>query len=95
MYQPKRDAGPYASVECFKATIKLLNTAPAHSATGGRTARNVNPIAWEKGLVMGQCGHCESWHVLSAKNPKIFEEIVYKKQEEMAQSEQKQEAEHQ
>ena len=26
---------------------------------GGRTARYVNPIAWDKGLVMGQCAKCE------------------------------------
>lgn len=45
---------------------------------GGRTARNVNPIAWENGMVMGQCATCEAWHVLSAKNKNIYEEIVYK-----------------
>lgn len=26
---------------------------------GGRTARNVNPIAWDRGFVMGQCAQCE------------------------------------
>ncbi|GFH06257.1 hsp70 escorting protein 2 [Haematococcus lacustris] len=35
---------------------------------GGRTARKVNPIAWDEGLV---------WHVLSAKNKAIYEEIRY------------------
>mmetsp|Transcript_24881 Transcript_24881/g.67748 ORF Transcript_24881/g.67748 Transcript_24881/m.67748 type:complete len:233 (-) Transcript_24881:296-994(-) len=44
---------------------------------GGRTARNVNPIAWEKGFVMGQCAQCEVWHVLSSNDPKIYEEIRY------------------
>uniref|UniRef100_A0A7S0WSK4 DNL-type domain-containing protein n=1 Tax=Chlamydomonas leiostraca TaxID=1034604 RepID=A0A7S0WSK4_9CHLO len=49
---------------------------------GGRTARNVNPVAWDKGLVMAQCAHCEVWHVLSAKNKLIFEEIRYNQQED-------------
>mmetsp|Transcript_2387 Transcript_2387/g.3999 ORF Transcript_2387/g.3999 Transcript_2387/m.3999 type:complete len:198 (-) Transcript_2387:311-904(-) len=44
---------------------------------GGRTARNVNPVAWENGLVMGQCATCEVWHVLSAKNKDMYEEIRY------------------
>jgi hypothetical protein len=48
---------------------------------GSRTARNVNPVAWERGLVMGQCAGCEAWHVLSAKNPAIYEEIRYSTQE--------------
>eukprot|EP00798_Chlamydomonas_sp_ICE-L_P015504 gene15504-21591_t len=48
---------------------------------GGRTARNVNPIAWDNGLVMCQCGHCEVWHTLSANNKQIYEEIVYDKEE--------------
>ncbi|GLC33062.1 hypothetical protein PLESTB_000374600 [Pleodorina starrii] len=45
---------------------------------GGRTARLVNPIAWEKGAVFGQCSKCKVWHVLSAPNKKIFEEVRYK-----------------
>ena len=45
---------------------------------GGRTTRAVNPIAWDKGLVMGQCGECKVWHVLSAKNKDIYEEINFK-----------------
>lgn len=44
---------------------------------GGRTARKVNPIAWDEGLVMGQCAQCQVWHVLSAKNKAIYEEIRY------------------
>lgn len=44
---------------------------------GGRTARLVNPVAWEKGVVFGQCGTCEVWHVLSANNKKVFEEVRY------------------
>ncbi|KAG2489076.1 hypothetical protein HYH03_012512 [Edaphochlamys debaryana] len=45
---------------------------------GGRTARMVNPIAWANGVVFGQCSHCKVWHVLSAPNKKIFEEVRYK-----------------
>ena len=52
--------------------------ATARVFAGGRTARLVNPIAWENGVVFGQCGKCEVWHVLSAKNPTIFEEVRYK-----------------
>ena len=48
---------------------------------GGRTTRAVNPVAWEKGLVMGQCGECKVWHVLSAKNKDIYEEINFKDQD--------------
>ena len=51
---------------------------------GGRTARNVNPIAWDKGLVFCQCGHCEVWHTLAANNPDIYEEILYDKVEAAA-----------
>lgn len=24
----------------------------------------VNPLAWDKGLVLAQCGGCEEWHKL-------------------------------
>jgi hypothetical protein len=43
---------------------------------GGRSARLVNPIAWEKGAVFAQCQHCEVWHTLAA-HPSIIEEIRY------------------
>lgn len=49
---------------------------------GGRTSRLVNPIAWEKGLVMAQCAKCKVWHVLSAPNKKIFEEVRYKQKDD-------------
>lgn len=48
---------------------------------GGRTSRAVNPVAWQKGLVFGQCEQCKAWHVLAANNPKIYEEIRYTKDE--------------
>lgn len=47
----------------------------------GRTTRAVNPIAWEKGFVMGQCGECKAWHVLSAKNKDIYEEVDFRDQD--------------
>lgn len=44
---------------------------------GARTARLVNPLAWEKGLVFGQCQNCGAWHALATNNPKLYEEIRY------------------
>jgi hypothetical protein len=44
---------------------------------GARTARLVNPLAYEKGVVFAQCGGCGAWHTLAANNPKIYEEIRY------------------
>ena len=29
-----------------------------------RTARKVNPIAWDKGLGLAQCSGCGAWHKL-------------------------------
>jgi len=46
---------------------------------GHRSARMVNPVAWEKGLVFGQCQHCGAWHTLAANNPSIYEEIRFDK----------------
>ncbi|KAG2450720.1 hypothetical protein HYH02_004558 [Chlamydomonas schloesseri] len=51
---------------------------------GGRSARLVNPIAWEKGVVFGQCSKCGVWHVLQANNKKIFEEVRYKEDPQYA-----------
>ncbi|KAG2438104.1 hypothetical protein HXX76_005713 [Chlamydomonas incerta] len=51
---------------------------------GGRSARLVNPVAWEKGVVFGQCSKCGVWHVLQANNKKIFEEVRYKEDPEYA-----------
>ncbi|GLI64830.1 hypothetical protein VaNZ11_008135 [Volvox africanus] len=49
---------------------------------GGRTARLVNPIAWDKGAVFAQCAKCSVWHVLSAPNKKIFEEVRYNQEDQ-------------
>ena len=39
---------------------------PAHSfAAGGRTERLVNPIAWDRGMVIVQCGECKVWHKIA------------------------------
>lgn len=45
--------------------------------TGGRSARLVNPLAWEKGAVFCQCQRCGVWHTLAANNPRIIEEVRY------------------
>ncbi|KXZ44572.1 hypothetical protein GPECTOR_65g190 [Gonium pectorale] len=57
---------------------------------GGRTARLVNPVAWEQGVVFGQCGTCEVWHVLQARNKKIYEEVRYKDEPQAQEQEQAQ-----
>jgi hypothetical protein len=46
----------------------------ARSAAGGRSARLVNPLAWDKGAVFCQCQHCQVWHMLRA-DKSIVEEI--------------------
>lgn len=43
---------------------------------GGRSARLVNPLAWERGAVFAQCQPCGVWHTLAAQ-PHIIEEIRY------------------
>ena len=43
---------------------------------GERTERLVNPLAWEKGLVIVQCGHCSAWHKL-ADNARLIDEIRF------------------
>ena len=43
---------------------------------GERTARLVNPLAWEKGLVFAQCKGCEVWHKLR-DNDKLIDEIRF------------------
>lgn len=47
---------------------------------GGRSSRNVNPLAWEKGLVFCQCEHCSVWHTLANNNKTMLEEIIYDKE---------------
>lgn len=46
---------------------------------GGRSEKLVNPLAWEKGLVLAQCDHCKVWHTLASNDPKLFEEVRYTK----------------
>ncbi|KAH7623073.1 hypothetical protein Ndes2526B_g02371 [Nannochloris sp. 'desiccata'] len=47
----------------------------------GRSERLVNPVAWDKGLVIVQCQHCKKWHkVADAAN--LVEEIRYADLEE-------------
>jgi protein import protein ZIM17 len=43
---------------------------------GARTLRMVNPVAWDRGLVIVQCSGCESWHKL-ADATNMVEEIRY------------------
>ena len=47
---------------------------PAH--LGGTTERLVNPIAWDKGMVIAQCEQCKAWHKL-ADAANLVDEIVY------------------
>ena len=44
--------------------------------TGTRTERTVNPVAWQQGLVLAQCGGCQAWHKL-ADAGSLIEEIRY------------------
>lgn len=47
----------------------------------GRSERLVNPVAWDKGLVIVQCQHCNKWHkVADAAN--LIDEIRYADLEE-------------
>eukprot|EP00775_Hariotina_reticulata_P003524 gene3524-biopygen5224 len=56
---------------------------------GGRSARLVNPVAWEKGAVFAQCQHCDVWHTLAAA-PHIIEEVRYNDPEKQQQQQQQQ-----
>jgi hypothetical protein len=56
---------------------------------GGRSARLVNPLAWEKGAVFAQCQHCDVWHTLAAA-PHIIEEIRYNDPTQQQQQQQQQ-----
>ncbi|KAI3430811.1 hypothetical protein D9Q98_009222 [Chlorella vulgaris] len=42
----------------------------------GRSERLVNPLAWNKGMVIAQCQHCDAWHMLSDAAG-LVEEIRY------------------
>jgi hypothetical protein len=33
----------------------------------------VNPLAWEKGMVIVQCEHCKSWHKVADVNNMVEE----------------------
>lgn len=43
---------------------------------GGRSERLVNPVAWNKGMVIAKCQNCPSWHKL-ADAANLVEEIRY------------------
>ena len=43
---------------------------------GGQTERLVNPLAWEKGLVIVQCSQCKAWHKI-ADAAKLIDEIRF------------------
>lgn len=45
---------------------------------GGRTERLVNPVAWERGMVIVQCGTCLVWHKI-ADAAKLVLEVRYDK----------------
>eukprot|EP00890_Picochlorum_soloecismus_P000347 jgi/Picsp_1/1312/NSC_04793-R1_zinc ribbon 1 len=47
---------------------------------GGRTERLVNPVAWEKGMVIVQCEHCKAWHKI-ADAANMVEEYRYQDEE--------------
>ncbi|KAG1670444.1 hypothetical protein FOA52_010180 [Chlamydomonas sp. UWO 241] len=51
---------------------------------GVRSSRNVNPVAWDRGMVYGQCSNpdCAVWHVLKVSDPKLMEEVVIYDQSE-------------
>jgi hypothetical protein len=36
----------------------------------------VNPIAWDKGMVIAQCEQCKAWHKL-ADAANLVDEVVY------------------
>ncbi|GBF93386.1 hypothetical protein Rsub_06424 [Raphidocelis subcapitata] len=65
---------PLAAMDGGRRTKLVMFTC---NKCGGRSARLVNPLAWEKGLVFAQCQHCEVWHTLAANNPALMEEIRY------------------
>jgi len=66
----KMPAGLLMPAQAWRHICTLLAIA------GGRSARLVNPLAWEKGAVFAQCQHCDVWHTLAAA-PHIIEEIRY------------------
>lgn len=35
------------------------------NACGGRSERLVNPLAWQKGMVIVQCEQCKAWHKIA------------------------------
>ena len=47
----------------------------------GRTERLVNPVAWERGMVIAQCGTCNAWHKL-ADAANLVEEIRFSELED-------------
>ena len=51
--------------------------------TDARTERQINPAAWDKGLVFVQCGTCQSWHKV-ADAAGLIEEVVFERGDEPA-----------
>ena len=43
-----------------------------------RTERQINPTAWDRGLVFVQCGTCQAWHKV-ADAAGLIEEVVFEK----------------
>lgn len=59
----------------------VLNQVSEHNyIAGGRTERLVNPVAWEKGMVIVQCEHCKAWHKI-ADAANMVEEYRYQEEE--------------
>ena len=50
------------------------------SRAGGRTIRDVNPLALAKGTIFAQCSHCEKYHQL-VDNLELIEEYNLKDEE--------------
>ena len=50
---------------------------------GSSTTRKTNPVAWERGLVIAQCGNCEAWHKLSDAGG-LVEEVRFDQEEPKA-----------
>jgi protein import protein ZIM17 len=48
---------------------------------GGRSERLVNPLAWEKGMVIVQCEQCNAWHKI-ADAANMVEEYIFTSDDE-------------
>jgi len=74
------DDGDSASSDAVQIDLELPRRSMLVTFTcnlcNGRTERLVNPIAWDKGLVIAQCGQCKAWHKL-ADAANLVQEIRY------------------